>query len=378
MVRVGIISSYAGSISNFRGALIREMIDRGFVVFVLAPDYDQITRTAVISLGAVPVDYSLSRAGINPLKDILDIVRLWGCLRHLCLDVTLAYFIKPVIYGSMAARFAGVPRRFAMIEGAGYVFIDSERVSLRQYVLRALVVWLYRLGLRQVDRVFVLNSDDKALFIKERMITAERIKQLHGIGVDLDYYRFTPPSLTPFCFLFIGRLLIEKGVREFVAAARDVKKIFPATRFMMLGGIDSNPGSLNEKEVEAWVAEGVVECPGVVPDVRIWIAQASVFVLPSYREGMPRSTQEAMAMGRPVITTDVPGCRETVTDGLNGFVVSVRDDAALAAAMRKFLEKPELVISMGVESRRIAEERFDVRKINSVIMKILNLDEACD
>lgn len=370
--RLAIITNQAFSISNFRGPLVREMVSRGMTVYALAPDYDYVSRDAVASLGAIPVDSPISRAGMNPLRDVYHLFRLVILLRRLQLNASLAYFIKPVIYGTLAARLAAVPKRFALIEGAGYVFADDKTPSMRRRLLRVFVTWLYRLGLSQADRVFMLNADDKKLFVGERMVSAEKVQLLDGIGLDLDHYQVARPVLQPVCFILVARLIREKGVYDYIDAARRIKARHPEIRFLLLGGIDLNPGSVTDAEVNSWVAEGLIECPGQVPDVRRWIAQASVFILPSYyREGLPRSTQEAMAMGRPVITTNWVGCRETVEDGVNGFMVPVCDPDALVRAMLTFVEQPELIVSMGAESRRIAEKRFDVHKINQQILAVL-------
>ncbi|MFN2198594.1 MAG: glycosyltransferase family 4 protein [Anaerolineales bacterium] len=371
---MAIITTQAFSIGNFRGSLVREMVNRGIRVYALAPDYDDVTREAVKSLGAIPVDSPMSRTGMNPLFDIIDLLRLSILLRSLRLNTSLAYFIKPVIYGTLAARLAAVPKRFALIEGAGYVFADEKNLSVRRRLLRTIVTWLYRLGLSQAERVFMLNLDDKKLFSDERMVSAEKVKLLDGIGLDLDRFHLVKPVVQPLCFIFLGRLLREKGVYEYIDAARKVKALYPETRFLLLGGIDVNPGSVTDAEIHSWVAERLIEYPGQAPDVRIWIAQASVFVLPSYyREGLPRSTQEAMAMGRPVITTDWVGCRETVEEGVNGLLVPVRDSDALARAMLTFAEQPDLIVSMGAESRRIAEKRFDVHKINAMMLESMGV-----
>jgi len=372
--RLAIITSQAFSIGNFRGSLVRELVNRDIKVYALAPDFDDASRNAVQSLGAEPVDAPMSRTGMNPMRDILDLIRLAILLRRLNLNISLSYFIKPVIYGTLAARLAAVPKRFAMIEGAGYVFADDENLSMHRRILRGFVTWLYRISLSQADRVFMLNKDDKNLFVGERMVSAEKVQLLDGIGLDLDHYHVARPVLQPVCFIFVGRLLREKGVYDYIEAARIVKAHHPEVRFLLLGGIDLNPGSVTDAEIRSWVAEGLIEYPGQAPDVRIWIAQASIFVLPSYyREGLPRSTQEAMAMGRPVITTDWVGCRETVEEGVNGFMVPVRDPEALGKAMLRFVEHPELIPSMGAESRRIAEKRFNVHDINALILDSMNV-----
>lgn len=373
-VRLGVVTSLASSIVNFRGPLIKEMVRRGMTVYVFAPDYDTNLRTAVAALGATPVDYSMSRAGMNPLRDFADFLRFISQLRKYRLDAVFCYFIKPVIYGTLAAWLAGVKRRFSSIEGAGYVFTDSARPSFKRKLLRAFVVRLYRTALARTECVFMLNPDDRNLFVDEGMVAAHKVMCMDGIGLSLDVFRAAAPVHEPLRFLLIGRLLREKGVYDYVEAARIVKRTYPQVQFCLLGSCDANPGSISQGEAEQWRAEGLLEWPGQVTDVREWIAASSVFVLPSYREGLPRSTQEAMAMGRPVITTDVPGCRETVVHGRNGMIVPVRNPAALAEAMLAFVEKREMVTSMGAESRRMAEERFDVNKINARILQIMALD----
>jgi glycosyltransferase involved in cell wall biosynthesis len=374
--RVALITSQAFSINNFRGPLVREMLRRGVEVYALAPDYDDESRAAVTSLGAVPVEYTMSRAGMNPLLDFVDVIKLSIKLSQLQPDMTFAYFIKPVIYGTFAARLAGVAKRFVMIEGAGYVFSDFVRQSFQRRLLRTLVTWLYKISLYRIERVFLLNPDDQRMFVNEGMVPAEKVLLLEGIGLELDYYQVAPPVVQPVCFIMIARLLREKGVYDYIEAASRVKTRHPEVRFLLLGDIDHHPGSVSESEVRAWVDEGVVEWQGHVTDVRIWIAQASVFVLPSYyREGVPRSAQEAMAMGRPVITTDCVGSRETVDEGVNGFLLPARDPEILSQAMLKFVEQPEFILSMGVASRKLAEKKFDVHRTNARILASMGLDK---
>jgi glycosyltransferase involved in cell wall biosynthesis len=369
--RLAIITTQAFSLSNFRGPLIQDLVSRGVNVFAFASDYTNITRDAVAALGAVPVDFKMSRTGMNPVLDFVNCLQLATQLRKLQLDTVLTYFIKPVIYGSIAAFFSRVPNRFAMIEGAGYVFTEGSEKSLFRSILRFFVSLLYKISLSRVKRVFVLNSDDKNLFLDKGMVGADKLQLINGIGVRLDYYHFSLPVIYPVCFILIARLLREKGIYDYVDAARIVKKTYPNTRFLLLGNIDSNPGSIQVSEAEVWVKEGIIEWPGQVSDVRDFLSQSSVFVLPSYREGLPRSTQEAMAMGRAVITTDVPGCRETVLQGFNGFLVPAREPNALADAMFEFIEQPDLIKSMGVNSRKIAEMNFNVHEINKIIIDLM-------
>jgi len=373
--RLAMISNQAFSLSNFRGELIRELTSRGVQVFALAPDFDEASRRAVQLTGALPIDYSLSRTGLNPLKDIVDMFLLARRLRALKINIAFSYFIKPVIYGTLAAAMAGVAARYAMIEGAGYVFADTEQhLSWKRRVLRSTVKWMYRISLARATGLFLLNADDQDLFVREKMARPEQVRLINGIGLNLAHYRPTALVMKPVCFILVARLIREKGIFEYVAAARIVKSKHPATRFLLVGDIDLNPSSISEAQCRAWVQEGIVEWPGHVADIRVWLAKASVFVLPSYyREGLPRSTQEAMAMGRPVITTDLPGCRETVTDGVNGFMVPARDVEALSEAMLKFVEHPELITTMGRESERMAQEKYDVHQINAAILQYMKL-----
>ncbi len=367
--RVVVLTSIAISLPNFRGPLIRSMVDAGVEVFALAPDYDDTVRAAVRTLGATPVDIALERTGLKPLRDLRDAAGLYRVLRRLKPDLIFSYFIKPVIYGSMAARLAGVPRRFALVAGLGYVFTpDGRGNTVRRRILRAVASTLYRLAFRACDAVFLQNDDDVRELVDAGLLPLDKVRRLAGSGVDLDVLRETPPVLVPPTFLLMGRLLREKGVVEFAEAARMVRIDHPEARFVLLGGTDPNPGGLTADAVRQMAAAGGIEWLGHVSDVKPYIAASSVYVLPSYREGKPRSTQEAMAIGRAVVTTDAPGCRDTVIDGINGFLVPVRDAAALADAMRQFLDRPQLIVEMGRESRRLAEEWFDVHKINRAIL----------
>lgn len=370
-----LVSSAAMSLWLFRAQFIRKLAGRGIRVIALAPDYDPAGRERVRGFGAEPVDYSLERAGLSPWRDLRDFVRLARLMRRLSPDAVIAYFIKPVIYGSLAARLARVPRRFGMVAGLGYVYTESgQRESWKRKALRLLASSLYRLALSLCDRVFFLNRDDREAFLGAGLVGEDKVVLLPSEGIDLDRFSPAPPVTSPIRFLLVARLLREKGLAEYAEAARIVRARYPEVEFHLVGGPDPNPGAVDLQLVESWVREGVIEWKGEMADVRPAIATSSVYVLPSYREGKPISTQEAMAMARPVITTDVPGCRDTVEDGVNGFLVPVRDSRALAEAMIRFVEEPGLISVMGLESRRIAERDFDVTTINETIVAALDLD----
>lgn len=370
---IAIIGNQGFSMLNFRGPLIEDLIAHGHKVYALAPQMGDGVADALRRLGADPVEIPLARTGTNPLADLSTFLHLRRLLARLKPDITLSYAAKPAIYGTLAAWLAGVPSRFAMIEGLGYVFIPRHGEGPGKQLLRQFVLALFRQALRKAEMVFFLNSNDITDFCAFGLVSQQQSVNIGGIGVDLDDWRPAPPVLDPVTFIFVGRLLKDKGVLDFISAARQVKALHPEVRFLLVGGLDENPESISRAEVNAWGAEGVIEWPGHVP-VKPWLQKSSVFVLPSYyREGVPRSTQEAMALARPIITTDSIGCRETVIDGLNGYLIAPRDPEALSRAMQTYINAPERIAAMGAESRKLAQARFDVRKINAFIMQTMGL-----
>lgn len=366
-----LIASYPDSILKFRGPLLQAMVASGWEVHIAAPAVGTMPglREALASMGVVLHEIPLSRTGTNPVADIGLVLALRGLMRELRPTVVLPYTIKPVIYGTIAAWMAGVPRRFALVTGLGYAFTGN-----RQGIVKRVVSGLYRFALGRTHKVFFQNPDDERLF-RELGIAPEGIPSVvvNGSGVDVTAFPVAPLPGSPLVFLLIGRLLGDKGVREFAEAARKVKALYPEARFHAVGWIDSNPDAIAQSEMEAWVADGTLEFLGKLDDVRPAIAASTVYVLPSYREGTPRTVLEAMAMGRPIITTDAPGCRETVIDGDNGFLVPVQSVDALVEAMLKFIEDPSLAPRMGKRSRQIAEEKYDVHNVNAVMLREMGI-----
>lgn len=360
---IAILTSYAGSVVSFRGELIRLLVLRGYRVTVLAPDLNGHIQEELSLLGAASQHYPLKRTGLSPIADFTSLLFLFRLFIKLRPSILLTYFVKPNIWGTLAAAFAGVPRKVAIIEGLGYYFTyipNSVRFG-RQFFLRYIISVLYSLSFLFADRIIFLNVDDMRDLRLSSAIPDHKLFLLGGIGVSLSEWSLCEPCTEPLVFVMVGRLLREKGVFDFLAAAKLIKSEFPSARFLLLGGEDSSPGSISICELQPWFDTGIVEYLGH-SDVRYWLSRASVFVLPSYREGVPRSAQEAMALGLPIITTDVPGCRETVVDGANGFLVPVNSPIRLASAMREFLLCPQRVVRMGAESRRIAEGKFDITK----------------
>lgn len=374
-MRIALVGTVASSILGFRRDLITDLLSHGCTVYAFATDYSDVTRENVAHLGAIPIDYKMSRAGINPFADIYNTLALYKLFKKYEPDLVLSYFAKPVIFATFAAKLAKIEKIFGLIEGLGFAFTEQpQQISFKVHLLRKVQILLYRLALPLQDGLIFLNNDDPIDLLKKNKIIVKCSHVLGGIGVDLDLYKKSEPDISTVSFLFIGRLLAEKGINEFIGAAKIVKENDPNVSFIVLGGLDeANPGSISVNELNSLRDAGVVNYLGHVADVRCWIDQASVFVLPSYREGMPRSTQEAMAIGRAVITTDVPGCRETVVDGVNGFIVPAWSAEKIADKMIYFINNRDEIINMGANARRFAEEYYDVKKVNDRLIRILGI-----
>ena len=374
--KIIIIGTTASGILGFRKDLIQSLVAQGHHLYAFATNYTDKQKEQVKALGAIPMDYTLSRSGMNPVADLKTLIQLRKLLEEIQPDVVFSYFSKPAIYGTLAAAWARVPRRIAMLEGLGFTFTEQPtKLSFKTKLIRRVQVMLYSVAFRFADRVIFLNPDDPVDLLERYKIKTRNVSVLGGIGLNLADYPYSPAPVQPVRFIFIGRLLAEKGVNEYIAAAQLVRQRYPEAEFVMLGGLDeANPGGLTREELEMHTAKGTVIYPGHVNNVDEWLASSSVFVLPSYyREGVPRSTQEAMAIGRAVITTDMPGCRETVVDGVNGFFVPPWSPEQLAEKMIRFIEQPALIEQMGKESYRIAQEKFDVVKVNEKLLRILGL-----
>ena len=375
--KIIIIGTVASSLYTFRKDLILSLLAKGYTVYAFTSDSDEKELAKIAQLGAIPTYYKLSRGGLNPYEDISNTIKLYQQIKNIQPDIVFSYFIKPVIYGTLAAKMAKVPKKVAMIEGLGSAFTEYQGgSSIKMQMVRKVQISLFKLALPLADKVIFLNPDDpKDLLIKNK-IKNVNCTVLGGIGLNLKDYEFTQIDLQqPIKFIFIARLLKEKGIFEFVEAAKIVKQKYPQTIFTVLGSIDTQSlGAMKQHQLDELIASNLIEYPGHVNNVNEWIAKSHVFVLPSfYREGVPRSTQEAMAVGRAVITTDVPGCRETVVDGVNGFLVPKWNPQALAEKMIYLIENPKKIVEMGQESYKIAQEKFDARKVNERLLKILGI-----
>lgn len=324
------ICSYLPSALNFRGKLLEAIQAKGYEIHVFAPDLTDFAEelNQLQQLGYHIYEIPMQRTGTNPLKDLNTLMEMYRLIRQIKPDVVLSYTIKPLIYGTLAAWLAKVPKRFALITGLGYAFQNVE--SGKRSLFQKMVYGLYAQALKHADKVFFQNPDDLKLFRDMHLLEANKpTVVVNGSGVNVQNFDVMPlplneQGIVKASFLLIARLLGDKGVREYAEAARIIKAKYPETEFHLVGWIDDNPSAISQAELDTWVSEKTVNYWGKLSDVRPAISASSVYVLPSYREGTPRTVLEAMAMGRAVITTDAPGCRETVSNGLNGYLVGVK------------------------------------------------------
>jgi glycosyltransferase involved in cell wall biosynthesis len=359
---VVLLASYAPSLLTFRGPLLVALQRRGYDVIAAGPPSDA-AAAALEKMGIRYEPVSGMRTSTNPVGDLAYFARLAAMLRRTRPRAIISYTAKPVVWGSLAATVVGIESRFAIITGVGTILMRGRRSFLGGLLRR-----LYRMSLATCQRVAFQNPDDRREFIEQGMAKADRAFQVNGSGVQLDHYQPVPPPREP-VFLLIARLLADKGIREYAAAARKLKASYPQARFRLAGWFDENPTALSRAEVEGWVNQGFIEYAGHLDDVRPDIAGARVYVLPSYREGTPRTVLEAMAMGRAIITTDVPGCRETVKHEWNGLLVNAKDPDGLAAAMERLILDPELTATMGKRSLELAVEKYDADKVANELLR---------
>lgn len=351
----------------YRRFFLRDLLARGDRVVAAAP-YSE-WKKQVEGLGIDCIDLRLSRWGANPFREAATLWNIYRIMRTEAPDAVIFYTIKPVIYGSLVGRFVRGVRVFSLVTGLGYMFVESGRLGhIRQFVAGM----LYRIALTSNEKVFFQNPDDMSVFLDNGIVKRDRTVLVPGSGVDTEFFKPAEEQPKEAHFLLVSRMIWDKGVALYVAAARRVKARYPNARFVLLGPIDDNPSAIPIERLEAWNKEGIVEYRGAADDIRPHMAECSVYVLPSwYREGIPRTNLEALAMGKPVITTNMPGCKETVLDGINGYLIPPGDEDALVNAMTRFLEDTALVAKMGMESRKLALDHFRVEMVNQTIIENL-------
>ncbi|MDR5772326.1 MULTISPECIES: glycosyltransferase family 4 protein [unclassified Caballeronia] len=356
-LRIALVCNTAWAIYTYRRGVLRMLTDNGAEVTIIAPR--DRTFEPLEAMGCRCVELPVASKGTDPRQDLKTLVALYREYRATRPHLVFHYTIKPNIYGSLAAMLARVPS-IAVTTGLGYVFIQKSRTA--QIAKR-----LYRFAFRFPREIWFLNQDDLAAFNDEKLLVhPDRARRLHGEGVDLDEFAFEPlPEREDFVFILIGRLLWDKGVAEYVEAARRLKRRYPHARFQLLGpvGVD-NPSAIGRTDVEAWERENIVEYLGEANDVRPLVAAADCVVLPSYREGVPRTLMEASAMGRPIVATDVPGCREVVAHGENGLLCEVKSADSLTAQLESMLTLPRSAReAMAQRGREKVTREFDEKNV---------------
>lgn len=362
-----LVSPKNRTVYNFRGDLIKNIQNKGYEVIVTGPNFEEIDRISELNVKFEQIE--INKTGLNFFSDLIYLIKLYKLFIREKPEAILGYTVKPVIYGSIAAKLAGIKNINSMVTGVGYVFTSD---TTKAKIIRFLVSILYMIGFKCSTNVIFQNPDDMKEFISRKLVKSTKCKLINGSGVNMDKFELAPYP-EEITFLMISRILYSKGVREYLIAAEKVKGKFPMARFILLGSLEKLHDSMSIEDLKRYIDNGVIEYYGETDDVSLYYKQASVYVLPSYREGTPRTVLEAMSMGRAIITTNAPGCRETVIDGETGFLVEVKNPLELEESMVRFIKEPGLVDSMGKASYKLCKEKFEISKVNQNMLKYMNL-----
>ena len=347
---------------------MKEFKNKGYNVYALGNEDEGKWIDKFADNGIIYQQIDVNRNGVNPFQDKKTLNLLKKMLKVIQPEKIFTYQAKTIIYGTLAANSLGITEVYPLIAGMGSVFLSN---NMQSRIVRVIMVNLYRNSMKKCPAVFFQNHDDEEIFRKYGIIKNQKVVMIHGSGVNIDKFAPQPIPDKP-AFLCISRLIRDKGVYEYLEACRRIKMEYPEIRCLLVGPYDTNPSALTPKELQPFIDIGV-EYFGEQEDIRPYIEKASVFILPSYREGTPKTNLEAMACGRAVITTDVPGCKETVVDGQNGFLVPVKDVENLYTKMKWFIKNPKEAKRMGNKGRAMVEEIFDVKQVNKTICDAMNL-----
>lgn len=366
-MKILIVSPKNKTVFNFRGDLIREMIALGHDVTVVGPNRDYVEDVLALGISEF-IETKMVKDNTSITGDLAYLKMLIRVMKEKKPDLVFGYTIKPVIYGSMAAKIAGVKKIYAMVTGLGRVYASG---GLKARAVRLITKMLYKRAFKACNKVIFQNGDDIQELVRQGYLPLEKTVQVSGSGVNMDRFARTELPEQP-VFLMVSRIIREKGVMEYCEAARAVRAEYPEARCILLGGFDSSIGALKPEEVQPYIDDGSIEFPGEVKDPVSFYRESAVFVLPSYyREGLPRTLLEAMSCGRAIITTDWPGCREPVADEVNGFMVPVKDAAALTDRMKRLASDRELRERMGAAAYETCKQRFEVSIINAQMRQVL-------
>lgn len=368
--KILLIASFAGSLIRFRGDFIKSLIKDGFDVFTAAPSYREQDHQQISDMGATPIEFNLQRTGLNPFKDIKSILELKSIIKDNHIDLVFPYTVKPVIYGSIAANMTKTPV-ISLITGLGYAFTG---LTAKARLLQRFNETLYKLSIRKNKVIVFQNNDDYQLFLDRKVISKrQKVDFVSGSGINLNQFRFKEKNVTDKVkFLLVARLIKEKGIAFYMEAAKILKAKYPNSEFHLIGAAETSPSAISEDELNDLHNQGVIFFHGRQLNIEEHLHMVDVFVLPSYyREGLPRTTLEACSCGNPIITTDSVGCREAVREGENGFLIKSQSLESLVKAMEFFITNPDKIKEMGINSRKYAEERFDVNIINNDLINLI-------
>lgn len=373
--KVLINGGFSKSLINFKGDLIRRFRARGYDVLACAAEADdQATVDKLAEWGVKYVATGVSRTGVNPLSDLRYLLKMRSIIKEYRPDIIVNYTHKPVIFGTLAAAGLGVVVNFSIITGLGYTFIDG--VELKRRLSAAALRFLYKVSSFFRDGIVFLNNEDKALFHELKLVRAGTPTfMIKGSGVDAVNLLPSEPVVKPVRFMMCARLIYDKGVREYFQACEVLKSKYPEVEFQLLGPIDTAyPNAITPEELDGYKSRGIIHYLGETKsfvEAYQYMCACSVFVLPSYREGSPRTVAEAMCAAKPIITTTVPGCNQTVAEGVNGFLIQPKDVAGLVKAMEYFILSPDKIEPMGLASRQKVEAEFSNDIVNEQVIEII-------
>ncbi len=368
-MKILVLSSHTPSLFWFRMDMMKSFLELGHSVIAVGNEPEEEWSEKFSKLGIIYRQAFIQRTGTNPLKDLRTLKSLKRIIKEEKPHKIFSYQAKTVIYGGMAAKKCKGVEYYALIAGVGSVFLAK---GFKAKLVRTILNIEYKLGLAKAKKVFFQNHDDINIFLKNGLVKKEQVEIINGSGVNLDRFKVQPlPS--EIAFLSISRLIRDKGVIEYLEAARKIKAEYPNIRFLLVGPYDTNPSAISESELKIYTDDGTVEYFGEQTDVIPYLAQCSVYVLPSYREGTPKTVLEAMASFKAIITTDAPGCRETVVDGENGYLIPVKDVNSLVEKIKYFIENPKMIFEMAQKGRCMVEQKFDVKKVNAKIIETMDL-----
>lgn len=368
-MKIIVLSSHTPSLFWFRIDMMRFFQKEGHMVIAAGPGVLNEWEKKFLQYNIKYYQIHVARNGVNPLDDIRTLLSLYRFIKNEKPDKIFVYQAKTISYGCIAAKLNGITEVYPMVAGLGSIFRGKGlKNSLVKHVMRK----LYKNAFHFSAKVFFQNQDDRNEIIELGLLDENKAVMVNGSGVNLERFIPFPLPVIP-TFLFIGRLIKDKGVLEYLKACEKVKNEYPNIRCLVVGPYDSNPSALKSDELDEYIRDGIIEYFGEQIDVRPYIAQCSVFILPSYYEGTPKTVLESMAMGRAIITTDAPGCRETVVNGKNGFLVPVKNVKSIVEKMVYFIENPNVIVEMGKQGRMLVEDKFDVNKVNKVIAENMGI-----